>query len=48
MDEHQSQKDAAAFALEIIQLIVQTHGERAQVYAFFRANVKRLDCQTCL
>jgi hypothetical protein len=39
----QSQADAAAFAMAILQLIGQTGGDQAQVYAFFRANVGRLD-----
>ena len=34
---------AAQFLLEILQLIAQTRGNRAQVYEFFRANVGRLD-----
>ena len=32
-----------AFAVEIVQLIAQTRGDRAQVYEFFRVNVGRLD-----
>ena len=39
----QAQEDAAAFAVKIVQLIVQTRSDRAQVYEFFRANVGQLD-----
>ncbi|TVQ20809.1 MAG: CHAT domain-containing protein [Leptolyngbya sp. DLM2.Bin15] len=39
----QSQEGAAAFALEIMQLIAQTRGDQVQVYAFLRANVGQLD-----
>jgi CHAT domain-containing protein len=35
--------DAAGFLGEIVQLIAQTQGDRAQVYGFFRENVARLD-----
>jgi CHAT domain-containing protein len=35
--------DAARFLVEIVQLIAQTQGNRAKVYEFFRANVRRLD-----
>ena len=39
----QSQEDAVSFGMEIMQFIVQTQGDRAQVHQFFRANVGRLD-----
>ncbi|MGG6239686.1 CHAT domain-containing protein [Nodosilinea sp. AN01ver1] len=35
--------DVIGFAVEMMQLIAQTKGDRAQVYEFFRANVRRLD-----
>lgn len=39
----ESSGDAVGFVMEIVQLIVQTQGDQAQVYEFFRANVGRLD-----
>jgi CHAT domain-containing protein len=35
--------DTARFVVEIVELIAQTQGNRAQVYEFFRANLGRLD-----
>jgi hypothetical protein len=36
-------QDAVSFATEVIHLIVQTRGDRNQVYRFLRANLTRLN-----
>lgn len=38
-----SSGDGVVFVMEIVQLIANTQGDQEKVYAFFRANVGRLD-----